>query len=191
MGAGFADQGRRDEARDAYDRAVAIDPAAVPASLRMLGDLYREDGDYVRAEETMRQLIAAPPRQPLGAHRARLALCHHARRPALARRRGARAPPHRLRQRWQWQRRAATRRRAAGGEAGVAAEQRRPRPLRRRAGRPTAGHAGLDRLRRSRSVGAYPCAAARRRLHRRRLVGAPPGRVVVPAARRVVRLRCR
>ncbi|HSQ01249.1 MAG TPA: glycosyltransferase family 39 protein [Candidatus Dormibacteraeota bacterium] len=61
MGAGFADQGRRQEARDAFARAAAIDPAAVPASLRMLATYYREDGDYVRAEETLRQLIAVRP----------------------------------------------------------------------------------------------------------------------------------
>lgn len=61
LGAGFADAGRRDAARDAFARAVAIDPAAVPASLRMLATLYREDGDYPRAEETLRQLVAVRP----------------------------------------------------------------------------------------------------------------------------------
>jgi len=61
LGAGFADQGRRQEAGDAFARAAAIDPAAVPASLRMLATYYREDGDYLRAEATLRQLIAVRP----------------------------------------------------------------------------------------------------------------------------------
>jgi len=33
----------------------------VPASLRMLASYYRDDGDYLRAEETLRQLIAIRP----------------------------------------------------------------------------------------------------------------------------------
>ncbi|MBX3026166.1 glycosyltransferase family 39 protein [bacterium] len=61
MGAGFAEHGQREQARDAFARAAAIDPAAVPASLRMLATYYREDGDYPRAEETLRQLIAVRP----------------------------------------------------------------------------------------------------------------------------------
>lgn len=61
LGAGFADAGRRDAARDAFAHAVAIDPAAVPASLRMLASIYREEGDYARAEETLRQLVAVRP----------------------------------------------------------------------------------------------------------------------------------
>ena len=61
IGAGFADRGKRDEARDAFARAAAIDANAVPASLRMLATYYREDGDYQRAEETLRQLIAVRP----------------------------------------------------------------------------------------------------------------------------------
>lgn len=61
MGAGFADRGQREQARDAFARAVAIDANAVPASLRMLATYYREDGDYLRAEETLRQLVALRP----------------------------------------------------------------------------------------------------------------------------------
>lgn len=61
MGAGFADHGQRAAARDAFARAAAIDANAVPASLRMLATYYREDGDYARAEETLRQLIAVRP----------------------------------------------------------------------------------------------------------------------------------
>ncbi len=61
IGAGFADRGQRDAARDAFARAAAIDANAVPASLRMLATYYREDGDYPRAEETLRELIAVRP----------------------------------------------------------------------------------------------------------------------------------
>lgn len=61
LGAGFADAGRRDEAIDAFLRAAAIAPAAVPASLRMLATYRREDGDYAAAEATLRQLIAVRP----------------------------------------------------------------------------------------------------------------------------------
>lgn len=61
IGAGFADRGQRDLARDAFARAVAIDANAVPASLRMLATYYREDGDYPRAEETLRRLVAVRP----------------------------------------------------------------------------------------------------------------------------------
>jgi 4-amino-4-deoxy-L-arabinose transferase-like glycosyltransferase len=61
LGAGFADRGQRAAAIDAFSRAAAINPAAVPASLRMLATYQREDGDYPRAEETLRQLVAVRP----------------------------------------------------------------------------------------------------------------------------------
>lgn len=64
LGAGFADRGQRAAAIDAFSRAAAIAPAAVPASLRMLATYQREDGDYLGAEETLRQLVAVRPDSP-------------------------------------------------------------------------------------------------------------------------------
>jgi len=169
LGAGFADRGQRAAAIDAFSRAAAIAPAAVPASLRMLANYQREDGDYLRAEETLRELVAVRPDSPSA--RAALDALYDAM---------LRDP--------RWRDDAALARRRAGPPA---FRRRRGRALPRRPGRPAGRHPGLDRLRRPRRRRPRPGRPARRGLHRRRLVGARPGRGALPAPPRPLRPRRR
>lgn len=60
-GAARADAGDTDGAIAAYERAVATDANAVPASLRALGDIYLARGQYDRAEVAMRRVLALRP----------------------------------------------------------------------------------------------------------------------------------
>jgi tetratricopeptide (TPR) repeat protein len=66
LGSSLLDAGKRDDAIHAYERAVETDAAAVPASLRALGDLYRRQGDYQRAEGAMRRVLEMKPNSPMG-----------------------------------------------------------------------------------------------------------------------------
>jgi hypothetical protein len=128
--------------------------AAVPASLRMLASYYRDDGDYLARGGDAAPTDRDPPRQPLGAGGARFAVRPHARRSALARRRGAGAAPRRVRERRQRRRERTAgggrTGRGAGGESGVAVHRRRSGAVHRRALRAAAGHPGVDRVRRPR-----------------------------------------
>ena len=56
-----ADAGDTDAAIAAYEKAVAIDAEAVPASLRALGDIYLNRRQYDRAEAAMRRVLALRP----------------------------------------------------------------------------------------------------------------------------------
>lgn len=60
-GGARAAAGDTDGAVAAYERAVAIDAEAVPASLRALGDVYLARGQYDRAETAMRRVLALRP----------------------------------------------------------------------------------------------------------------------------------
>jgi tetratricopeptide (TPR) repeat protein len=60
-GTARAEAGDTDAAIAAYERAVAIDADAVPASLRALGDIYLERRQYDRAEAAMRRVLALRP----------------------------------------------------------------------------------------------------------------------------------
>ncbi|MFN8644794.1 MAG: tetratricopeptide repeat protein, partial [Candidatus Binatia bacterium] len=53
--------GDRDGAIAAYERAVAIDAASVPASLRALGEIYLARRQYDQAEQAMRRVLALRP----------------------------------------------------------------------------------------------------------------------------------
>jgi tetratricopeptide (TPR) repeat protein len=103
LGATLADQGRTEEAVRAYERAVEIRAAAVPAALRALGRIHQERGDYARAEEAMRKVLELRPDSPsaraalLGLYDAMLADA-----------------------RWQNDARIQSRRRALGGPSGQA-----------------------------------------------------------------------
>ncbi len=50
----------------AYEQAVATNPTAVVASMRALGDLYLQRGDYRRAEQYMRRVLEIKPNSKLG-----------------------------------------------------------------------------------------------------------------------------
>ncbi len=60
-GGARADAGDTDGAIAAYEHAVAIDPASVPASLRALGEIYLQRRQYDRAEQAMRRVLALRP----------------------------------------------------------------------------------------------------------------------------------
>ncbi|MBX3024008.1 tetratricopeptide repeat protein [bacterium] len=60
-GAARADAGDTDAAIAAYEKAVAVDADAVPASLRALGDIYLARRQYDRAETAMRRVLALRP----------------------------------------------------------------------------------------------------------------------------------
>ena len=66
LGATLVGAGQPDDAIRAFERAVAIDARAVPASLRSLGDLYRRRGDYLRAEAAMRRVLELKPQSRTG-----------------------------------------------------------------------------------------------------------------------------
>jgi tetratricopeptide (TPR) repeat protein len=61
LGVARVEAGDRDGAIVAYERAVALDPKAVLASLRALGDLYLARGQFDLAEQRMRQVLALRP----------------------------------------------------------------------------------------------------------------------------------
>ncbi len=64
LGSSLLDAGKQDDALRAYQHAVEIDDAAVPASLRVLGRLYRDRGDFTRAEASMRRVLELKPNSP-------------------------------------------------------------------------------------------------------------------------------
>jgi tetratricopeptide (TPR) repeat protein len=64
LGASLTDRGRSDEAIRAYENAVRVDAKSVPAALRVLGRLYEQRGDYVRAEGAMRKVLELRPESP-------------------------------------------------------------------------------------------------------------------------------
>jgi len=60
-GGARADAHDTDGAIAAYERAVAIDAASVPASLRALGEIYLQRRQYDRADAAMRRVLALRP----------------------------------------------------------------------------------------------------------------------------------
>ncbi len=64
LGSTLVKAGQADDAIRAYERAVAIDAEAVPASLRALGRLYRARGEMARAEAAMRRVVEIRPDSP-------------------------------------------------------------------------------------------------------------------------------
>ncbi len=64
LGSTFVQTQRPDDAINAYKRAIAIDVRSVPASLRALADLQRQQGDLAAAEATLRQLVELRPQSP-------------------------------------------------------------------------------------------------------------------------------
>lgn len=64
LGSSLVKAGQADDAIRAYERAVAIDAEAVPASLRALGSLYRARGEMARAEAAMRRVVEIRPHSP-------------------------------------------------------------------------------------------------------------------------------
>jgi len=66
LGFTLGNAGKTDDAIHAYERAVEINDAAVPAALRTLGNLYRDRGDYPRAEKAMRRVLEIKPGSPTG-----------------------------------------------------------------------------------------------------------------------------
>jgi len=61
LGSSFAHDGQPQQAINAYQQAIATDVAAVPASLRAVADLYRQQGDLSHAESALRQLVEVRP----------------------------------------------------------------------------------------------------------------------------------
>jgi tetratricopeptide (TPR) repeat protein/4-amino-4-deoxy-L-arabinose transferase-like glycosyltransferase len=61
LGSTFAGTGNNDEAIRAYERAVAINEMAVPASLRSLAELHRSRGELPQAEAALRRLLELRP----------------------------------------------------------------------------------------------------------------------------------
>jgi tetratricopeptide (TPR) repeat protein len=66
LGATFLDQRRQEDAIRAYERAVSIDAAGVPAALRTLGELYLQRDDFARAESAMKRVLELRPASNLG-----------------------------------------------------------------------------------------------------------------------------
>ncbi|MEO8606106.1 MAG: tetratricopeptide repeat protein, partial [bacterium] len=61
LGSSFLKAQQPQQAIAAYEHAIAIDVGSVPASLRSLADVYRQQGDLPRAEATLRQLVELRP----------------------------------------------------------------------------------------------------------------------------------
>ena len=61
LGASFTESGDEQAATQAYERAVAINDASVPAALRTLGDIYLRRREYARAEVHMRRVMELRP----------------------------------------------------------------------------------------------------------------------------------
>ncbi|HLY39487.1 MAG TPA: glycosyltransferase family 39 protein [Candidatus Binatia bacterium] len=66
MGEFYLAAGKQDDAIQAYERAVAMAPDTVIASMRRLGDLYRQRKQYDRAERQMLGVLQRKPDSPLG-----------------------------------------------------------------------------------------------------------------------------
>ena len=57
LGSMLSQQGDVSGAQQAYERAVATDADAVPASMAALGEIYLQEGQYERAEQSLLQMI--------------------------------------------------------------------------------------------------------------------------------------
>jgi tetratricopeptide (TPR) repeat protein len=66
MGEQYLADGKVDDAIRVFERAVVIAPDVVTASMRRLGDLYRQRKDYVRAEGYMLRVLERKPDSALG-----------------------------------------------------------------------------------------------------------------------------
>jgi tetratricopeptide (TPR) repeat protein len=62
----LAERGAVGRALPLLERAVAVDPGTVVASMRLLGDLYLERGDFARAERYMQRVLRHKPDSALG-----------------------------------------------------------------------------------------------------------------------------
>jgi len=61
LGSALLERGDTPGAIRAYERAVSVDAASVPAALRVLGQLYFQRGEYARAEVHMRRVLELRP----------------------------------------------------------------------------------------------------------------------------------
>ncbi|HEY8128133.1 MAG TPA: tetratricopeptide repeat protein, partial [Hyphomicrobium sp.] len=80
LGALYRDQGRMDEARHAFAKAIEIDATFAPAAVS-LADLTRSEGDESAAETVLRQSLAANPRSGALWHALGLSLIREKRLP--------------------------------------------------------------------------------------------------------------
>lgn len=79
----YLHDGRRDDARAALDRALAIEPGHVAAN-NQLGILLREQGKFADAEEAYRRALATDPNHGLAHYNLGVLLDVYLRRPAEA-----------------------------------------------------------------------------------------------------------
>lgn len=68
MGEQYLVEGRTDNAIRVFERAVESAPEVVTASMRRLGELYRQRKDYARAESYMLRVLDRKPDSTLGRH---------------------------------------------------------------------------------------------------------------------------
>jgi len=61
LGSALEERGDMEGAIRMHERAVKVDDAAVPASLRELGEIYRQRGDFARAEPLMQRVLELKP----------------------------------------------------------------------------------------------------------------------------------
>jgi tetratricopeptide (TPR) repeat protein len=61
LGSALLERGDTPGAIRAYERAVSVNAASVPAALRVLGQLYFQRGEYARAEVHMRRVLELRP----------------------------------------------------------------------------------------------------------------------------------
>ncbi len=79
----YLHDGRRDDARAALDRALALDPGHAAAN-NQLGILLREQGKFAEAEEAYRRALATDPAHALAHYNLGVLLDVYLRRPADA-----------------------------------------------------------------------------------------------------------